>query len=142
MTTAPAPGAFAPPVEGRIPLLACALAWAVPGLGHIYLGWSRRGALYFVVLVVMFVTGLLLEGSLSRPGSGAYLSTLATIADLGNGLAYFLCQAAGWGAGRPAAATHEIGNAFHWSAGLMNMLLVADAWDIASGRKARTQAAA
>lgn len=136
MTESSAPGALAPPVKRGNPVLAVALAWAIPGLGHAYLGWRRRGLLYFVILVVMFVTGLLLEGSLSRPGSGAYLATLATLADLGNGASYLLAQLFGWGGGRAASATHEVGNAFHWSAGIMNMLLMADAWDIATGRKA------
>ena len=41
----------------------------------------------------------------------------------------------GWGDGRLTAATHEIGNTFHWSAGVMNMLLLLDVHDIAKGRK-------
>ena len=138
MSDAPGPGAGLP-ASHRSAALAVAAAWAVPGLGHLYLGWRKRGVLYAVVLLVMFVTGLLLEGTLSKPGSTAYLSTLATIADLGNGLPYVVAQLAGWGAGRAASATHEAGNAFHWSAGIMNMLLMLDAWDIATGRKVRKQ---
>lgn len=111
------------------------LAWALPGLGHLYLGRRRRAALYAGIILFMFTFGLWLEGSLSRPASGSYLSTLATVADMGAGPVYFVTQLAGWGAGRVTAATHEIGNTFHWSAGVMNMLLLLDAHDIAVGRK-------
>ena len=122
------------PVPSRSAVVAVALAWAVPGLGHLYLGRRRRGLIYLAVLAVMFGTGLALEGGLSRPDSPTYLATLATVADLGNGLAYVIAQLMHWGAGRPASATHEAGNAFHWSSGVMNMLLVLDAWDTATGR--------
>ena len=59
------------------------------------------------------------------------------MADLGLGPFYVVAMKLGWGAGRVAAATHEVGNAFHWSAGVMNMLLMLDAGDIAIGRKSR-----
>jgi len=41
----------------------------------------------------------------------------------------------GAGAGRVVALTYEYGNAFLIVAGLMNMLVVLDAFDIAQGRK-------
>ena len=37
--------------------------------------------------------------------------------------------------GNPKAVTHEHGNAFLLTAGIMNLLLILDAWDIAFGRK-------
>lgn len=125
------------PATGRSAPVAVLLAWLLPGLGHLYLGWSRRAVLYAFVILFLFGFGLLLEGSLSRPEAHSYLSKLATLADLGVGPAYFVANWLGWGAGRVASATHEIGNTFHWSAGVMNMLLMLDAWDIAIGRKGR-----
>ena len=41
----------------------------------------------------------------------------------------------GAGAGRVTAATFEYGNAFLIVAGLLNMLVVLDAFDVAQGRK-------
>ena len=41
----------------------------------------------------------------------------------------------GHGAGQVTAITYEYGNAFAIVAGLLNMLVVLDAWDIAEGRK-------
>ena len=115
--------------------VAVTLGWLLPGLGHVYLGRWRRGCFLGGLLFLMFAVGLLLEGSLSRPSGGTYLSALATLADLGMGPVYFLAQALDWGAGRVTSATHEVGNTFHWSAGVMNMLLLLDAHDHATGRK-------
>jgi hypothetical protein len=115
--------------------LAVVLAWLVPGLGHAYLGSRKRAVWYAGLVCFMYLFGLFLEGSLSHPTAGSYLSKLATVADLGVGPLYFLAHAAGWAGGRIASATHEIGNTFHWSAGVLNMLLVLDAHDIAVGRK-------
>lgn len=119
----------------RSAALAVVLTWLVPGLGHFYLGRRHRALLFGAIVVFMFCVGLLLEGSLSRPVPGSYLSSLATLADLGAGPVNLLARAVGWGVGRPEAATHEIGNTFHWTAGIMNMLLMLDASDVAHGRK-------
>ena len=129
--------AEATPMPGKSLPLAVVLAWLVPGLGHAYLGWWKRAILYAAIIFFMFGFGLKLEGGLSRPQPGALLSKLATVADMGVGPAYFACRAKGIGVGRVSAATHEIGNAFHWSAGVMNMLLMLDAYDIVVGRKRR-----
>ncbi|MEM7247250.1 MAG: DUF6677 family protein [Acidobacteriota bacterium] len=116
-------------------ILSMVLAWLLPGAGHLYLGRPRRAALYLGIVMLMFFVGLQLDGTLSRPVQGRYLSYLAALADMGVGPLYWVSQAMGWGLGRVTAATHELGNAFHWTAGLLNMLLVLDAHDIAQGRK-------
>ena len=41
----------------------------------------------------------------------------------------------GIGQGAPAAYTYDFGNIFIYVAGLLNMLVVVDAFDIAMGRK-------
>ena len=115
--------------------LSVVLTWLLPGLGHFYLGRRRRAALYGFIILLMFVLGLCLDGSLSTWVEGSYLSGLATVADLGAGPVYVVAQLTGAAAGEVTSATHEIGNAFHWSAGVMNMLLMLDAADIATGRK-------
>ena len=116
-------------------IVAVVLAWVLPGLGHVYLGRRKRGLFLGGLLLGMFAVGLALEGSLSKPAGGSYLSTLAMLADMGMGPVYFLAQSVGWDAGRMTAATHEVGNTFHWSAGVMNMLLMLDAHDVATGKK-------
>ncbi len=51
------------------------------------------------------------------------------------GIPYVLAKALGAGAGRVVAITYEYGNTFVVVAGLLNMLVVLDAFDIAQGRK-------
>jgi hypothetical protein len=128
-------GATPRPHAGRDAVVSVVLGWLLPGLGHLFLGRYRRGLLYSFLILFMFGFGLWLEGSLSRPLPGSLLSKLATVADMGVGPLYWVAWAAGWASGRVAAATHELGNTFHWSAGVLNMLLLLDAHDIALGRK-------
>ena len=117
--------------------LIAALAWALPGAGHLMLRRRQKGFTFLVVLTMMFATGLWLEGRIFPIGFDVYqpLVGLAAIADLGIGLPYFIAKFMGHGAGRVVAITYEYGNAFVIVAGLLNLLVVLDAWDVAEGRK-------
>ena len=59
----------------------------------------------------------------------------AALADLGIGLLYIVVRLLDMGGGQVVAVTYEYGNAFLVVAGLLNMLVVADVYDIALGRK-------
>jgi hypothetical protein len=126
--------ADAPPSPLTIFLL-CAAAWAVPGAGHVLLGRAAKGAIFFVTLTLMFATGLALEGRLFPFDLTQPLVALAAVADLGMGVPYFVARALDAGTGRVIAITFEYGNAFAIVAGLLNMLVVLDTFDIAQGRK-------
>lgn len=117
------------------PLLICVAAWAIPGAGHLWLGRRQKGITFLVALVLMFASGLWLEGRLFPFEPTQPLVALACLADLGIGLPLFVAKAAHLGAGRVVAITYEYGNAFMMVAGLLNMLVVLDAFDIAQGRK-------
>lgn len=115
--------------------LICAAAWAVPGGGHLWLGRSQKGLVFLIALPLMFAIGLWLEGQLFPFEVQQPLVALAAFADIGIGVSYFVAKAIGAGAGRATAQTFEYGNAFLIVAGLLNMLVVLDAFDIAQGRK-------
>jgi hypothetical protein len=115
--------------------LTCAAAWLVPGAGHLWQGRTQKGLIFLITLPLMFATGLWLEGRLFPFQVAEPLVALAAIADLGIGLPYFVAKAMGLGDGRVVALTYEYGNAFVIVAGLLNMLVVLDAFDIAQGRK-------
>jgi hypothetical protein len=117
------------------PLLVIALSWAVPGLGHLLLGRREKGAVFLVALPVMFVIGLFLQGRIFPFQVSDILVMLAALADLGIGLVYFLAWPLGYGAGKVTAVTYEYGNAFLIVAGLLNLLVILDAYDVARGRK-------
>lgn len=115
--------------------LICALAWAIPGAGHLLLGRRQKGLTFLIALTLMFAFGLWLEGRLFPIESTEPLVVLAALADVGIGLSFFIARATGAGAGHVVALTYEYGNAFLIVAGLMNMLVVLDVFDIAQGRK-------
>lgn len=118
----------------RIYLL-CALAWALPGAGHLALGRRVRAAVFLAVIACAIVVGYRLDGNLYRIVPGQPLSILATLGAMGMGAPYFALRYLLGYAGSAEAAGYEYGTVFLLSAGLMNLLLVLDAWDIATGRK-------
>jgi hypothetical protein len=116
-----------------------ALAWAVPGLGHLWLGRTGRALLLAAIVFSTFLLGLWLGGHLHGPANAAELGLLAyvyTFCNLGTGLLYLACQWAGVGLTDQAyRATAEYGNIFLIISGLLNYLSMLDAYDIAAGRK-------
>jgi hypothetical protein len=116
-------------------VLLCLAAWAVPGAGHLWLGRRSKGLIFLIALPVMFAIGLLLEGRLFPFELSEPLVAMAAAADVGIGIPYFIANAIGAGSGRVLAVTYEYGNAFLIVAGLLNLLVIIDAYDIALGRK-------
>ena len=116
-------------------VLLCVAAWAVPGAGHLWLGRREKGFIFLVALPMMFAIGLALQGRLFPFQMADILVCLEAIADVGIGLPYFIASALGFGTGDVRAVTYEYGNAFLIVAGLLNLLVAIDAYDIARGRK-------
>ena len=116
-------------------LLACLAGILVPGMGHAVLEkWDR--ALVFVASIgCLFFLGLYLDGELFGPDFQTIYSVLKFIADAGSGLFYWICWLSGMGMGDSTAYTYDYANVFIYVAGLLNMLVVIDAFDIAMGRK-------
>lgn len=126
------------------------VAWLVPGLGHWLLGKRVRAAVFAVVIVAAFVTGVLLNGELAVPRQNSPLSWFFFFGCLGNGALYLIRLL--WvngldgllttafpygllGGGDPVAAGFFYGKTFLYTAGLMNLLVVLDVHDIARGEK-------
>jgi hypothetical protein len=116
-------------------VLLCLAAWAIPGAGHLWLGRRAKGLSFLVALPMMFGIGLAIHGRLFPFTMAEPLVGLAAFADLGMGIPYAIASALGYGAGEVRAVTYEYGNAFLIVAGLLNFLVVIDAYDIAVGRK-------
>ncbi len=117
------------------PLLAAFLAWIVPGAGHLMLRKTARGVLFFVLVVATLWIGCVLQGNLYVPVEGQPLTYLATLGCMGLGVPYFVLRYLVGYHGDIVSAGFEYGTAFILTAGLMNLLLVLDAWDIAQGKK-------
>ena len=160
--TSPEPVAapLAAPAHERAPSAAvvpCLLAWLLPGLGHFYLGKKVRAAVFFFVVLSAFGLGLASGGTASLVDPQQPLSYLATFDNLALGPLDLVGRLATVGGleyrlpleeGDPRRValmsrlrervkhpTYEYGNTFLLTAGLMNILLLLDAFDIAAGRK-------
>lgn len=138
--------------------LAVLAGWLLPGLGHVLVGRARRGLLFGAIIVGSFTLGLAHSGrfALSDPKQ-PFLSTLQVVANLGVGPAdtvarwvvygtpaYFLRRESAYPAHaehrntlrRRAKSVHSIyGTAYLWTAGLMNLMILFDVWDLSTGRK-------
>jgi len=118
------------------PVVAALLAWTFPGVGHAALGRRKTALAYAAIVTATFFLGLSFEGRLYTIDRSQPLTILATFAVSGAGLlnlgARFLSDSPG---GSILAPTYEYGCAYLLTAGLMNLLLMLDAWDIAAGKK-------
>jgi hypothetical protein len=123
------------------------VAWLVPGAGHLVLGKYGRALLFFATIGGAFILGLGLGGHLywptvAEPPSRFHYDLITVLwffAEIGSGLCYLVSYAVGLGTvpipQAAASPTFEYGNTFMFLAGLLNYLVIHDAFDIAAGRK-------
>ena len=101
------------------------------------MGRRGRGAILGVALLLLFVLGVMMDARLQfYPGMREDpLAFLFSVAQVAVGIPYFVAHALGLAAGNVKSVTFEFGNTFTAVAGLLNILVVLDAFDIATGRK-------
>lgn len=116
--------------------VAVLLAYLVPGAGHFFLGHRRRAIAFFLIIAVLFAMGLWLDAMLYTFANSRreLIGILATMGSMGSGLFYLFGRMFG-PLGDIKSLTFEYGRMFTLTAGLMNLLLVLDCYDIAVGRK-------
>ena len=132
-------------------------AWLVPGAGHVILGRMWRGLFFFAIVMGSFGLGLAHDGKLALyTNQDRVLSALQVIANAGVGPADAIARSGVYGDAvylrpetvdprykhvvdtwreRQRSIVSIYGTAYLWTAGLMNILLLFDVWDIAVGRK-------
>lgn len=139
------PGEAAAPPRRRRALLVAGLAWLLPGVGHLALGQWLRGPAFTLIVVATAAVGVALDGRLYWFGYGVSpppivalaapenpaLVAAASLVSLGLGLPALLLRWLTGYQGDVTAPGFEYGTAFLLTAGLMNLLLVLDAWDAA-----------
>ena len=129
--------AAATPQRGWQSVVLC--AWLVPGSGHFLLKRQGRAALVFVSVAVMFLLGLMMRGAMFQPQSGDVLTTIINcggfIGDLASGVFYLLSTWLGYSQPDVAGHVHDYGTKFLVAAGLLNVLAMVDAYEIATGEK-------
>ena len=126
-----------PPINVWLPPVA--LCWLVPGGGHLLLKRRGRGILLAVSITAMFVLGLLMRGAMFKPQSGDILTILINwggfLGDISSGILYLLTTWLSYSQPDVAGAVHDYGTKFLVTAGLLNVLAMVDAYEIAGGRK-------
>lgn len=119
-------------------------AWFVPGIGHLMLRRWVRAALMGGAVWACFFIGLSMGGHMydlsnGQSTSSTLLQVPPMIANLGTGALYIISWLLGKGfaedIAKAARVTYEYGNTFLLIAGLLNYLVMLDAFDIAAGRK-------
>ena len=113
----------------------CLAAWFVPGLGHLLLGRKWRALILFSAILMMFVSGLAMQGEFFTTNSGSYLQTLGYFGELCVGVAMPVARFFGYSGGDPLFVSSDFGTAFLVTAGMLNTLSILDTYDIAVGRK-------
>ena len=120
-------------------IAAVALAWVIPGGGHMLLRRPGRGALILASVVILFALGLMMQGMLFQPQSGDLLTTViywgGFIGNVLAGLPYFFSVWLGYAQPDIAGHVHDYGTKFLVAAGLLNLLGMVDAFEIATGSK-------
>src|SRR6266542_749075 len=115
------------------------VGWLIPGGGHFLLKRNGRGALLLAAVTGMFLCGLMMQGAMFQPQTGDMLTTLINtggfIGNLCSGILYLLSVCFGYSQVDTAGHVHDYGTKFLVSAGLLNVLAMVDAFEIAAGRK-------
>jgi hypothetical protein len=112
-------------------------AWLVPGAGHLLQGQVQKAVVFFVTLVAMFVIGIGFHGRVLPFQTAEPLVFLAAAAQWVLGLPRIVASVGGFGGGDVVSVTYEYGNTFLIVAGLLNALVMLDAFDLSTGRKGR-----
>ncbi len=143
--------------HGRL-ALALVLGWLVPGAGHAVIGRVRRGALFAGLVFLSFGLGVAHDGRFAlQGGDQPVLTGLQLVANAGVGIADLVGRIAVYGEpayflprstsrpeyqermailrDRASIELSNYGTAYLWTAGLMNLLLLFDVYDVWRGRK-------
>jgi len=125
------------------------LALLFPGGGHFYLGKRGRSAIIFLLLTALSVAGLqffgtffIPQGEMSDQGLSKIFIFLSVFVQLFDGIFYMILAGFKMTSHMPdinamagVPGMSEIGGTFIIISGLLNMLIMLDAYDIAVGKK-------
>src|SRR5215472_17805551 len=112
---------------GSRALLVPAVAWLIPGAGHLMQKRWIRGFLLMGSIVAMFVLGLAMDGKIYSPNAGDLLDILGFFGDLGAGCLYLAGRGLSWGSAAITSAAADYGTKFIVVAGLLNIMSAVDA---------------
>ena len=118
-----------------IPFAVLIVAWLLPGGGHLWQRRWGRGALLLASIGLMFLMGLAMGGRFFRATPGNIVESLGFLGDLCSGLFFLTAKFLGYDAPVSPLPAADYGTKFLLVAGLLNVLCILDAYDIAIGKK-------
>jgi hypothetical protein len=110
-------------------------AWLVPGLGHFLLNCKGRALGFFIAAGCLALIGFHLRGNIFPPHSIDPFGTLGFLADAASGIFYLSGKILERAGPDVARAAGDYGTRFIAAAGVVNLVAVFDAYEIASGRR-------
>jgi hypothetical protein len=115
------------------------VGWLVPGGGYLLLGRKSQFALFLLMVTGAFAAGLALDGSILGPQAGelqgldgfsSLLAQAGTLVKSFTGGPYLFARIFGSSQGFLQGRLHEFGTILLVMAGLLNLLALADAWEL------------
>ena len=110
-------------------------AWLVPGLGHFLSHRRGRAIGFFFAVGGLAMIGFHLRGNVFPPRSIDPFGTLGFLADAASGIFYLSARIFERAGPDVARAAGDYGTRFIAAAGVVNLIAVFDAFEIASGRR-------
>jgi hypothetical protein len=125
-----------PATKARLSLFSIAIAsWLVPGLGHFLLGRAGRAIVFFLAVGGLAIVGIHARGNVFPPRSADPFGTLGFWADAASGIFYLLARVLERAGPDVSRAAGDYGTRFIAAAGIVNLIAIFDAYEIAAGRR-------
>jgi hypothetical protein len=118
-------------------LAAVLLTWAAPGAGHWYMGYRKKAVFYFAILTGLYVVGMAIADfrNISLERHPFFFITYSFYAG-----ATLIAQLATQGLMMVRPLSHEdVGSLYSSVASLLNILVMIDAYLLASGYSAHVE---
>lgn len=116
-------------------LLVAAAGWFFPGAGYLIQRRWSRALIGFLAVGAFAVIGMKLRGNVFPPHGTEPFDYLGYVADLGSGFFYFIAKTVEAAGPDVSRASGDYGTRLIATAGVLNVLMILDAVQIARGEK-------
>jgi len=130
-----------PAMNPAVALVAAAAGWLVPGLGHALLRKWGKAIVYFCAVAILALVGLWMRGNVFSSNAADAFDMLGFLADIGNGIFYFLAGTINPAGADVSKAYGDYGTRLFATAGVLNLLCVLEVLQIGFGSKEEGPAA-
>ena len=128
-------------INPALALVAAIAGWLVPGLGHVLLRKWGKAIVCFVGVAVLALVGLWMRGNVFSSNAADAFDMLGFVADIGNGIFYFLAGTINPAGADVSKASGDYGTRLFATAGVLNFLWVLEVLQIGFAPKEEGPAA-